>query len=343
MICGESMSKMKPPLSEAPIAFPLDAAAKHSPPVIEEPDFTLPPEKPAPDAGMKAARSGWLGALLLGSLSALVSLFVVDALWGLVERLFAKSPLLGQVTLVLAGIAGLILLTFILREVFATLRLRRVSFLQVEAMRVNRSPQKAEVARFSRLLAAFYADDPACAAGRAKLAEALGDLHDPATLLAITERALLAQKDDAARAAIVAAAQRVSLVTALSPRAIIDLLFVLGQAFALIRTLSHLYGGRASGVGLLRLVTQVGGHLVVTGGMAMADTALSQVVGAGVAARLSAKLGEGVVNGILTARIGLAAVELCRPMPFIVCDPIILSQVVKSAVFTQKVAENTAP
>ena len=34
------------------------------------------------------------------------------------------------------------------------------------------------------------------------------------------------------------------------------------------------------------------------------------------AARLSAKLGEGVVNGLMTVRIGIAAMETARPFPF---------------------------
>ncbi|MCA0344577.1 MAG: DUF697 domain-containing protein, partial [Proteobacteria bacterium] len=32
--------------------------------------------------------------------------------------------------------------------------------------------------------------------------------------------------------------------------------------------------------------------------------------------KLSARLGEGVINGLMTARIGIAAMDLCRPMPF---------------------------
>ena len=38
------------------------------------------------------------------------------------------------------------------------------------------------------------------------------------------------------------------------------------------------------------------------------------------AARLSAKLGEGVVNGLMTARIGLSAIDVCRPLPFLAAD-----------------------
>jgi putative membrane protein len=34
-------------------------------------------------------------------------------------------------------------------------------------------------------------------------------------------------------------------------------------------------------------------------------------------AKVSKRFGEGVVNGALTARVGIAAMEVCRPLPFI--------------------------
>ena len=40
------------------------------------------------------------------------------------------------------------------------------------------------------------------------------------------------------------------------------------------------------------------------------------MLGHGVAAKLSQRLGEGVLNGLLTARLGLAAIEVTRPLPF---------------------------
>ncbi|WP_292015616.1 DUF697 domain-containing protein, partial [Mesorhizobium sp.] len=58
-------------------------------------------------------------------------------------------------------------------------------------------------------------------------------------------------------------------------------------------------------------------HLAVTGSIAVGDSFVQQIVGHGLAARLSAKLGEGVVNGMMTARIGIAAMETARPLPFI--------------------------
>jgi putative membrane protein len=40
------------------------------------------------------------------------------------------------------------------------------------------------------------------------------------------------------------------------------------------------------------------------------------MLGHGIAAKLSQRLGEGVLNGLLTARLGLAAIDVTRPLPF---------------------------
>ena len=82
------------------------------------------------------------------------------------------------------------------------------------------------------------------------------------------------------------------------------MIFVLVNALGLIRKLAVLYGGRPGTLGVLRLFRQVISHLAVTGGVAVTDSLLQQVIGHGLAARLSARLGEGMLNGLLTARLG---------------------------------------
>ncbi len=107
-----------------------------------------------------------------------------------------------------------------------------------------------------------------------------------------------------------------SLVTAISPRAVLDLVFVAGQIVWLIRRIAERYSGRPGLLGFLKLARSVGAHLAVTGGMAVGDSLVQQVVGHGIAAKLSARLGEGLLNGMLTTRVGLSAMAVCRPMPF---------------------------
>src|SRR5208283_4392604 len=107
-----------------------------------------------------------------------------------------------------------------------------------------------------------------------------------------------------------------SVVAAISPRAIVDVIFVAAQALRLIRRIAEIYGGRPGMLGAWRLARAVGAHLAITAGMAVGDSLLQQVLGHGIAAKISARLGEGVLNGLLTARIGLSAMAVCRPMPF---------------------------
>src|SRR5580704_3044754 len=135
-------------------------------------------------------------------------------------------------------------------------------------------------------------------------------------LARLAERELMAPLDEEARRLVTSAAKRVSVVTAVSPRAAIDVFFVLLTALGLVRKLALLYGGRPGTLGLVTLMRHAVSHLALTGGMAASDTLIQQVIGHGLAAKLSARLGEGVLNGLLTARLGLAAIEATRPLPF---------------------------
>jgi putative membrane protein len=122
--------------------------------------------------------------------------------------------------------------------------------------------------------------------------------------------------DQQARRIVTAAATRVSAFTAVSPRAAIDVLFVFGSALVLVRRLSLLYGARPGALGLVRLMRLVVVHLAMTGGMATTDGLVQQMLGHGIAGKLSARLGEGLLNGFLTARLGLATMDVVRPLPF---------------------------
>jgi putative membrane protein len=157
---------------------------------------------------------------------------------------------------------------------------------------------------------------PRLAHGRAQLESHLRDIIDGRDLVRLSERELMAPLDQEARGLIAAAARRVSVVTAISPRAAVDMFFVLVTALGLMRKLALLYGGRPGALGLMKLMRHAISHIALTGGMAASDSLIQQMIGHGVAAKLSAKLGEGVLNGLLTARLGLAAMDATRPLPF---------------------------
>ncbi|MBM3642064.1 MAG: TIGR01620 family protein, partial [Alphaproteobacteria bacterium] len=257
------------------------------------------------------------GGLFVSAVSGLVSLALTVWVWSFVEDLFRRSAILGTVGLSLAGLAAVAAIIFIMREFRAMGRQNRIAKLHAALAEAHASDDgKAARARVSELCK-LYDERPDTSRARALLKDYLKQIIDGRDLITLAERNLVAPLDEEARREIAGAAKRVSVVTAISPRALLDVLFVVGQAIVLMRKIAEIYGGRPGLFGFFKLARSVGAHLAITGGMAVGDSLLQQALGHGIAARISARLGEGVLNGLLTARVGLSAMAVCRPTPFI--------------------------
>jgi putative membrane protein len=265
-------------------------------------------------------RAPWL-AVFVSALSGLLLLGLGLAIENLIVDLYRVAPWLGWVALVLAVLAVVAFLALIGREVTGIWREQKIERLReaaVDAIAVR--DHKAAKAIASQVLS-LYGSRASAVKSTARLMASMDEIIDADDRLAIAERELLAPLDAQAKRAIAGAAKQVSLVTAVSPRAIVDVAFVVFAAVRLLRTLARIYGGRPGFFGFLRLAKAAFNHLAVTGGVAVGDSLMQQVLGLGLAARISAKLGEGVLNGLMTARFGLAALSVCRPLPFIREEP----------------------
>ncbi|MDE2362585.1 MAG: TIGR01620 family protein [Hyphomicrobiales bacterium] len=265
---------------------------------------------------LKRALFTW-GGLFWSALGGLVSLGFSVWTARVVDDLFERSQALGWIGVALAGVLLVAILGLLARESRAILRQRRIAHLHVALADARANDDRGAARKGVGDLIAIYAARPETARARKLVEDLTREIVDAPDLLDIAERNLMKPLDDEARREIAVAAKRVSMVTALSPRALIDVAFVAAQAVRLLRRISEVYGGRPGFFGFLRLARSVGAHLAITGGMAIGDTLVQQVLGHGIAARLSAKLGEGVLNGMLTTRIGLSAMAVCRPMPFV--------------------------
>jgi putative membrane protein len=256
------------------------------------------------------------GTLFWSAVGGLVLLGAGLAVAHLIEDLFARSDGLGILGLVLTFAATLSFLVVAVREAIGLMRLSTIEHLHRRAAAVILSDDRNESRDVLRDLLKIAHANPHLARARATLSHHTGDIIDGADMIRLAERELMSPLDQEARFLISAAAQRVSLVTAISPRALFDVAFVLAASLRLIRQLALLYGGRPGTLGMIKLMRHVLAHLAITGGMAASDSVIQQVLGHGLAAKLSQRLGEGFLNGLLTARLGLAAIDLTRPLPF---------------------------
>jgi putative membrane protein len=265
---------------------------------------------------LPAQRGFRWGTVFWSALGGLTILGVGLGVTRLIEDLFARSESLGVLGLAFALIAALAFVVVVTREAFGLIRLATIEKLHLRAAEVLASDDRAESRAVVQDLLKVAHQNPHLARARATLQSHADDIIDGADMIRLAERELMTPLDQEARRLISSAAQRVSIVTAVSPRALVDVLFVFAASLRLIRQLARLYGGRPGALGMIRLMRHVISHVAITGGMAASDSLIQQVLGHGLAAKLSQRLGEGVLNGLLTARLGLAAIDVTRPLPF---------------------------
>jgi putative membrane protein len=256
------------------------------------------------------------GTLFWSSVAGLVLLGTGLGVINLIEDLFARNEGLGVLGLAFAVIAAVALVVVIAREAVGLARLATIEKLHLRATEVLLSDDRAASRVIVADLMKLAHQTPRLARARSTLQSHTDDIIDGADMIRLAERELMAPLDEEARRLVSSAAQRVSVVTAVSPRAMIDVLFVFVASLRMIRQLARLYGGRPGALGMVSLMRHVIAHLAITGGMAASDSLVQQMLGHGIAAKLSQRLGEGILNGLLTARLGLAAIDVTRPLPF---------------------------
>lgn len=231
--------------------------------------------------------------------------------------LLAAYPLLGWIGIALLVLFCLAALAMAWREYRAWSRFATIDAINRAAAAALASGDVGAAKQVVGRMEALYRSRPELEWGLSRLREHKAEAYDAETLIAMAETELLASLDQQARREIEAAARTVATATALIPLALADVIAALAANLRMIRRMAEIYGGRAGAVGGWRLARTVMTHLIATGAVAAGDDLIHTVAGGGLLAKVSKRFGEGVVNGALTARVGIAAMEVCRPLPFI--------------------------
>lgn len=304
-----------------PVLIDLDdqtaAAPAAAPVVLDMPHQNAAMVQVATTAARKPSRlARWFWSVLLALTGFIVSL----AAWDYVNGLTARSSVLGAVAVSLLGIFCLILLVIDLRELAAIARLRDCAgWLGLTTPLGRRWLTTIWPGRraWSHCLTGWlYRDRDDMTWARDRLAEQVRDPVDADTVLGLVETTLLAPLDAAAQREVEVAARQVATVTAIVPLALADVFAALTSNLRMIRRIAEIYGGRSGLFGSWHLTRTVLMHLVATGVVALGDDLIGSIAGGGVLSKVSRRFGEGVINSALTARLGVVAIEVCRPLPF---------------------------
>ncbi|WP_071672556.1 YcjF family protein [Nioella nitratireducens] len=305
---------------KGPILIELDDTPVEGPaaaPPVPDLDMPAPTGRAMQTVATLAARKpSRLAQFFWASVTGLIGFTVSLAAWNYVTGLLASHPVLGWIATGLIGLVLLALTLIALREAASFFSLGKLDHLRRKAEAALATGDMSAASGVVDDLQTLYRHRAELRLGREELAARRGDVFDADALLHLAERTLLTPLDAAAKAEVEAAARQVATVTALVPLALADVFTALTANLRMIRRIAEIYGGRAGTLGAWRLTRAVITHLVATGMVAVGDDMLEPFIGGGLLGKLSRRFGEGLVNGALTARVGVAAMDVCRPMPF---------------------------
>ena len=263
----------------------------------------------------ETSRRPWLGLLLgAGSLFA-VGLLGLNA-YDFAAGLFERSAWLGGAFSFLLGVAAIGAIGVVAREFLSLWKLGRVEDLRVEGERLMISEAHGQAEDFLRKVEKLYRD-------RQDLDEPIWRFHDQASdalndreRLELFAHTVLSPIDRAAYQTVKASGRDIAVLTALTPIGAIDSLIVMVRTVSMMRGIAKLYGVRPGFTATLRLARRGLRNIVIAGVGELVSHAAVETAGASLLRVLSARAGQGAINGLLAARIGLSIMQLCRPMPF---------------------------
>ncbi|WP_286271938.1 YcjF family protein [Thalassotalea hakodatensis] len=106
------------------------------------------------------------------------------------------------------------------------------------------------------------------------------------------------------------------VLVSLSPIALVDMGLMFWRNIKMINEISSLYGLQIGYWSRIKLIKQVFVNMVYAGASELIADVGADLVGADLLGKLSARLAQGLGAGMLTARLGLQTMKLCRPIAF---------------------------
>ncbi|MGP9509995.1 YcjF family protein [Halomonas sp. AOP43-D1-39] len=271
----------------------------------------LPEDKALPAASLGAPRKRRWG--LIFALVGAAGLGTAELVTGIPDAL-AQSQWLTMAWqafgISLIGLGGITLL----KELGRLRRLKRHDKLRGELAELpQRSPKQARaMAEQLRHQLKLADDDPHWLAFQ----RASQHHHNGEDIQTLLRYHLLAPRDREAQRLITRMSGETAIMVAISPLTLVDMALVAWRSLAMVDRLCRLYGLELGYASRLRLFRNVLHNMAFAGASELATDASMDMLSLDLAGRLSARAGQGLATGLLSARLGLRAQRLCRPVPF---------------------------
>jgi putative membrane protein len=301
---------------ERPLApFELDPARIQPAQIelVEEPE----PKPPValPEVEPPKPRRPWLRLFVLGAIAWLLALLGLEA-HDFITGLFERSVWLGGAFAALFGATVMGALGIAARELRSLWRLERVEEIRTEARPLLASQVHGQAETLLPKVERLYSAREPIADRIERFHRQASDALNDSERLRLFATTVLEPLDRRAYQLVKRGARDIAAVTALSPLGILDSLFVLARTLSMLRAIARLYGVRPGAAATVHLLRHTVRNVLAAGASELLSDAAVEMAGASLVSVLSARAGQGAANGLLAAKLGLSAMQICRPLPF---------------------------
>lgn len=299
--------------------FPLDQVETLSDQQVDIPEVAAPKR-----------RGRWRRLLGLSVVSVL-TLGVGSELYRLLDWSFSLHPAVGTM------VSGLLLLLLLSggvqlwKSVRGLRQLRQTEALREQAQRLLEHQGQGQAAAFLKQLEQHYSG----ASSHQDLIDAMQQLdstYSDSEVVRYLSQHCLQHQDARAKRCVQRYSVESGVLVALSPWASFDMLLVGWRNLRMLREIADIYGIAPGAAAQWVLLKHVLHSLAFAGLSEMAIDAGTAALGSSLTANLSARAGQGLGAGLFTARTGLQALRLCRPLPMAPSDQKLTHTIAKGIV-----------
>lgn len=230
------------------------------------------------------------------------------------KELLEVSSIFGYLYITILSAVIYYVAIFLYREISSFIDLSRVEKIQADISKFQKNPTKENLNFVKQLLIKYEnSENSEVLQGVKDFKANLSELKYENVVSAISEQIIL-PIDKEVEKLIFQYAKENSIATAISPVAIFDAMFVIWRNIRMINKILNLYGFRAGILGNLTLLRKVAEQLIFIGVTEIAEESVGVLTTQTITSKLSSSIAQGVGLGILTVRVGLATIQVARPI-----------------------------
>ncbi|WP_282109632.1 TIGR01620 family protein [Shewanella algicola] len=294
---NQSAEAIKPTQSFAEVEFVCEQTLAELPESISD---SIAPSKPK--------RWSKLAVLSLISVGLLA---VVQTALGLMES-FNQNPWLFGFYATVLGIVSLWAGVGVIKEWRKLANLKKVADHQARAERLSQSMQMGEANKFISPILAKYPNSEA----KQQYIQASNKEHNDAEMVMLFDKIVLSERDLLAKKKVNRFAAESALLLAASPLAALDMAIILWRNQKMINEVAAIYGIELGYWSRIKLIRSIIVNVIYAGSTEVITDLGTQLLSVEMTGKLSTRIAQGLGGGLLTARLGYQAMNLCRPIAF---------------------------